>query len=119
MLSQQKYLIVNRIGLHGGKEFVWVDLNKVDHIDEIELDFLNIQDDDLNLFGWIVEEKYTRYPDSNWRQHSNYKVYHSKESAMNAINQSPYSSNYNHRVSPVYKASKNYFRNIAIKKILS
>jgi hypothetical protein len=79
------------------------------------------EEDDLKIYGWIIEMKWIKYEGKNWEIYWNKRVYHSKEVAFEAINQissTGWFNDYEFRVRPLYDVSTQYYRNIKISKLL-
>lgn len=79
-----------------------------------------LNEDDIKLYGWIIEMKYLKY-NGGWENYWNKRVYHSKEVAMEAINQistTGWFRDYEFRIRPLYHIDNQYFRDIKISKLL-
>jgi hypothetical protein len=68
-------------------------------------------DDDLYIYGWIIEENFRTFIDNHiiWSQHWKRKIYTSKDSALDAINQlriSKFPTKDRFRIKPLYIALK-------------
>lgn len=80
--------------------------------------------DDLYIYGWVIEFKLKmittniKNDKDHWFNHFNHKIYNSKESALDSINQSGGSSLYFYRVKPMYAFKNNGWRNYIINKII-
>jgi hypothetical protein len=73
--------------------------------------------EDIYIYGWVVEFRLIDKKD-NWRNYFNYKVYLSKEVALEAINQMKMWQHYEYRVKPLYDFKNNGFRTYIINKII-
>lgn len=76
--------------------------------------------DDFYIYGWIIEENYPKFRDGDfWSQHWKRKIYTTKDSALDAINQIRlYSSRDKFRIKPLYSFRNNGWRNHIINKII-
>ena len=72
--------------------------------------------DDIYVYGWIVEFRHMNYK-NNWTNYINYKVYLSREIALEAINQIKW-RDYEFRIKPLYDFKNNGFRTYIINKII-
>jgi heme oxygenase len=84
-------------------------------------------DDDLYIYGWIIEENFRTFLDNRnfWSQHWKRKIYTSKDSALDAINQFRISCSRKSsltkdefRIKPLYSFKNNGWRNHIINKII-
>ena len=73
--------------------------------------------EDIYIYGWVVEFRLIDKKD-NWRNYFNYKVYLSKEVALEDINQMKMWQHYEYRVKPLYDFKNNGFRTYIINKII-
>lgn len=82
---------------------------------------IEFKDDDLKVYGWIVEMKSRKYERLGWENYWNKRVYHSRVVAMEALNQVSnvgYFNDYEFRIRPLYEVDNQYYRNIKISKLL-
>jgi len=74
--------------------------------------------DDLYIYGWAIEVSWKDRKD-NWFNHWNHRIYNSKESAIDAVNQfEKQSDNHHFRIIPLYNFKNNGFRDYIISKII-
>lgn len=79
-----------------------------------------VDDENLKAYGFIIEMRNIKYS-QRWDNYWNKRVYHSKEVAMEALNQISsinWFNDYEFRIKPLYEISTQYFRNIKISKLL-
>ena len=79
-----------------------------------------VDDENLKAYGFIIEMRNIKY-NHTWENYWNKRVYHSKEVAMEALNQISsinWFNDYEFRIKPLYEISTQYFRNIKISKLL-
>jgi hypothetical protein len=82
---------------------------------------IKLDDEELKVYGWIVEMKGKTYDWQRWENYWNKKVYHSRIIAMEALNQVSnigYFNDYEFRIRPLYEVDNQYYRNIKISKLL-
>ncbi len=98
----------------------------IDNIDYTIKDNLNIKvqatADDVNIYGWSLETRY-RYNDGQWTTwytYYNHRIYHSRETAMDAAIKIGLGRDLNHeyRVTALYKMDAPQYREYKIDKIL-
>lgn len=82
-----------------------------------------IQSDDMYVYGWVIQENYRHIrtdKKDHWSQHWKRKIYTSKSSAIEAVNQYRlYSGSAdNLRIKPLYSFINNGWRNYLISKII-
>jgi len=77
------------------------------------------EDDNVKVYGWVIEVKYTVNDKDKWYNHHNHKVYNTKGQALEALVQARTSNDkYHWRVAPLYRIEQNYYRRIAINQII-
>jgi hypothetical protein len=83
------------------------------------------QDDGIYIYGWVIQQNYRNIRDDkkdSWSQHWKNKIYLSKSSAIDALNQYRLYSAGLHtddfRIKPLYSFDKNSWRNYMISKII-
>lgn len=88
---------------------------------EFEVDMPDINEsEDIVIYGWVIDQLFvSRSGKESWSNHWNHKIYNSKESAMDALNQCiKVSPSLQSRILPLYKFKNNAWRNYIINKIV-
>lgn len=86
---------------------------QLDIEEEMDVDIV----DDLYIYGYIIECNSINNDRDLWHNHWNHKIYNSKKSALDAINQINDHSLWMFRVKPMYTFKNNGWRNHIINKI--
>ncbi len=103
---------------NGGKYVFKEDVYKLDFHFQLDIEKEIDPIDDLYIYGWIIEYKLISNEKDQWLNHWNHKIYNSKESALDSINQSGGYSLFFYRIKPMYTFKNNGWRNHIINKII-
>lgn len=104
-----KSLGYKEIKNHNGDNFLYKANYEFDTDIEMER-----SEDDIYVYGWAIEMKFS----DSWHGYWNNKIYSSKESALDAINQSGVTSFRDVRVKALYAFRNSGWRNYIISKII-
>ncbi len=118
MIKFLKY--IKRLGFqslpnYNGDRYIFKeDIYRLDFKFQIDIEKEIDPIDDLYIYGWAIEYALDK---DRWVNHWNHKIYSSKESALDAINQIEDSSLI-YRIKPMYTFKNNGWRNHIINKII-